>query len=259
MRFPLTHDPWLSGVLEKETWRLDLDEVFIRSLSDNRAFRDAFRKLQEERVFIYCKVSTTQLAWVQLLEEQGFHLIDTNVNFAHPIHDRARERKRAAREIAVGEGWEIRFAKIGDEEDTKTLAGNCFCYSRFHLDPAITRERADTIKAQWAGNYFRRKRGDFMILAIKDGFVAGFLQLFRQERTLIIDLIGVHENFRGIGIGCMLIDYAEIQCGDFDMIRVGTQIANASSIRFYEKQGFRVVESSYVFHFHGKDSGDKAL
>ncbi len=257
MQFPLIQDPWLSGILEKETWRVELAESFVRELTDNRSFREAFVKRQQGRVFMYSKAPTTQLSWVHLLEDLDFHLIDTNVTFAKPIRVREMEKKMAIREITVGGGWEIRFAKPGDEEGTTTLAGNCFRYSRFHLDPAISREKADTVKAQWAGNYFRGKRGDYMVLALKDGFIAGFLQVLRQERTLIIDLIGVHENYRHAGIGGMLIDYAESQCGDFETIRVGTQIANAPSLRFYEKLGFQVAASSYVFHFHGKDSGER--
>jgi len=252
MEFPLTHDPWLSDVLGKETWRVELAEAFARELTDNIAFRDAFRKRQKGRVFMYGKVPVVQLSWVHLLEDLDFHLIDTNVTFAKPISAREIEKKTAAREITAGDGWEIRFAKPEDEKGTETLAGNCFCYSRFHLDPDIPREKADMVKAQWTGNYFRGKRGDFMVVALKDGFIAGFLQLLRQEHTLIIDLIGVHENYRRGGVGGILIEYAEAQCGDFDTIRVGSQIANAPSLRFYEKLGFRVEESSYVFHFHGK-------
>ena len=252
MQLPLTHDPWLSDVLKKETWRVELAQAFARELKDNIAFHDAFRKRQEGRIFMYCKVPVTQLSLVHLLEDLDFHLLDTNVTFGKPICVRETEGKAAVREIKMGEGWNIRFANPGDEECTMTLAGRCFRFSRFHLDPAIPRERADMVKARWAGNYFRGKRGDFMVLALKDGIIAGFLQLLRQERTLIIDLIGVHENYRRGGVGGILIEYAEAQCGDFDTIRVGTQIANASSLRFYEKLGFRVEESSYVFHFHGK-------
>jgi len=210
----------------------------------NPACRRDFRNRQQGRVFIYSKVAVARLDWVRLLEEAGFHLIDTNVTLARPVKHGEWNKK--------GADLEIRFATPEDEEETTKLAGKCFTYSRFHLDQDIRREKADAVKARWAGNFFRGKRGDFMVIARKGGAIAGFLQLLRQENTLIIDLIGVGANHRRTGVGAMLIAYAEEHCGVFEAIRVGTQVANTSSLRFYERQGFRLAAAIYVFHFHGK-------
>ena len=146
----------------------------------------------------------------------------------------------------------IGFASPEDAEGVEMLAGCCFSYSRFHLDPEIPGAKANEVKARWAGNFFLEKRGDFMVVARKGGAVIGFLQLLRREDTLIIDLIGVDADRRRTGVGTMLIAYAEKHCGVFETIRVGTQMANISSLRFYERHGFMATAASYVFHFHGK-------
>lgn len=247
-------DPWLSDILGIETLRLKIDESFVKELISNQEARAALRKRQQERVFMYAKVPTTHLSCAQLLEDHDFHLIDTNVILEKQILSEKSKKKKPMYEILKGGKWEIRFAEPRDEAGTVILAKHCFFFSRFHLDPCIPDETADTIKAQWAGNYFRGKRGDLMIVALKDGVVSGFLQLLRQGSTLVIDLIGVHKEHCRLGIGGMLIEYAEVQCKDFKMLQVGTQIANAPSLRFYEKYGFLMVGSSYVFHFHGRDS-----
>jgi ribosomal protein S18 acetylase RimI-like enzyme len=131
------------------------------------------------------------------------------------------------------------------------LARRSFIYSRFHLDKAIPRETADTLKAEWVGNYFTGKRGDQMVVALVDGTIVGFLQLlYGRDKTVTIDLISVDASQRRKGIASDMIAYAEAECGDFKQIRVGTQIANVPSIRLYEKIGFRVTGAQYVFHYH---------
>jgi ribosomal protein S18 acetylase RimI-like enzyme len=74
--------------------------------------------------------------------------------------------------------------------------------------------------------------------------------LFGPEGTLIIDLIAVDERHRRKGIATGMIAYAESHCGHFETIRVGTQVANIPSLRFYERAGFLVSASNYVFHYH---------
>jgi ribosomal protein S18 acetylase RimI-like enzyme len=131
------------------------------------------------------------------------------------------------------------------------VAGRSFKYSRFHLDRAIPAELANKIKAAWVGNYFAGRRGQQMVIALVEGTIGGFVQLlYSQDKILTIDLIAVAENQRRKGIAGDMIAFAEAECGPFEHIRVGTQIANIPSMRLYEKLGFRVTEAHYVFHYH---------
>jgi ribosomal protein S18 acetylase RimI-like enzyme len=130
------------------------------------------------------------------------------------------------------------------------VARKNFVYSRFHLDRAVPNVLADKIKAEWVGNYFLGKRGDEMVVALVDERVVGFLQLLRRNENLIIDLIAVDASQRRKGIARDMIAYAESQYDDCSHIVVGTQVANIPSIRLYEKIGFRLRSSKYVFHYH---------
>ena len=67
---------------------------------------------------------------------------------------------------------------------------------------------------------------------------------------LTIDLIATMEKYRGRGIAERMIRYAEGHCHGFDTIKVGTQIANMPSLKLYERMGFRISDSQYVFHYH---------
>jgi ribosomal protein S18 acetylase RimI-like enzyme len=131
------------------------------------------------------------------------------------------------------------------------LARRSFDYSRFHLDSVIPASVADTIKAEWAGNYFAGQRGDEMVVAVMRGTVVGFLLLLRGDKGVLnVDLIAVDRDMRRKGISSDMIAYAESQCRNCSRILVGTQVANVPSIRLYEKIGFRLFASHYVFHYH---------
>jgi ribosomal protein S18 acetylase RimI-like enzyme len=167
--------------------------------------------------------------------------VDTNVVFEKPI--------APAHEFA---GYcAVRFVIPSDERQVVELARRSFVYSRFHLDSAIPKAVADTVKAEWVASYFAGKRGDEMVIALVDETVVGFLLLlWGNDGVLTIDLIAVDGNQRRKGIASDMITYAESQCHGCSRIKVGTQLANIPSIRLYEKIGFRMCMSKYVFHYH---------
>ena len=231
-------DGWLTDLLERKVYRLSVERELIEAPgSFLRELEDA---LCERQVFSYAKVRTSDLCAVRFLESLGFNLVEANVTM----------KKRIQTPLApVGEA-QVRFAQEQDREGVRSLAGRNFIYSRFHLDPLIPRNLADGVKASWAENFFFKKRGDNMVVASKDSSLAGFLQLLYSGKDLVIDLIAVEEKFRRMGIAGAMIRFAETALKGFEAMAVGTQLANVPSIRLYEKLGFRLDSSSYVFHYH---------
>ena len=59
----------------------------------------------------------------------------------------------------------------------------------------------------------------------------------------------VEEAYRRRGIAAEMIAFVESQFTPA-VIAVGTQVANLPSVRLYEKLGFRLASTQYVFHFH---------
>lgn len=238
----IIYDQWLAQVLQRDVYRLIVDDDLIKKAGD-KASREykLLSELQSGHVFIYSKVSPEALSAVRFLESQGFNLIDTNLTFGKlivPIQD------------FTSHGT-VRFAVPGDQNQVVELARRSFAYSRFHLDSAFSREIANMIRAEWVRSYFAGNRGDTMVVALADGMVAGFLLLiYGEDGSLIIDLIAVDENQRRRGVAKDMITYAESQCHGFTQIRVGTQLANAPSIRLYEGMGFKVTMAQYTFHYH---------
>jgi ribosomal protein S18 acetylase RimI-like enzyme len=234
----LTHlfrDEFLAGVLGRPSLRVEVPAVGV-----DDALVAAIAAVQGAPVFLYAKLPTDAVGAVQRLERLGFHLIDTNVTL---------ERSAAGN---WGKPGPTRSARPSDRKAVMALAGRSFALSRLHLDPQVPRAAADRSRAEWAGNFFRGRRGDDMLIAeAGEDEVAGFLQLLGpREGVLTIDLIGVAPEHRRKGLAAALIGHAASGIPGARVLRVGTQVANTPSLRLYEGLGFRIRESHYVLHYH---------
>ncbi|WHZ25201.1 MAG: hypothetical protein OJF47_004313 [Nitrospira sp.] len=228
-------DAWLATIMNRNVHRVTgvLEE-------GQKNVVEELRLLTNQPGFVFARVATQEVRTSHWLEALGFRLVDT-----------ALLLEASGLSEVVTQGTRVRFATSEDQAAVLDIARCSFRYSRFHLDPCIPRTLADEIKAQWAGNYFSRQRGDHMAVAEQDGRVVGFLQLLvAADQVLIIDLIAVHPDHRGSGLAAEMIRFVFAACGRFRMIRAGTQSANLPSLALYHKLGFHVVESSHIFHYH---------
>jgi len=226
----LTPDVWLSSLFGFPAWRAACE-----------AGGQSLALLQDGgHHFAYAKLDTTDVAISTALTDIGFRLVDTLLSFSGMPEGRSVSG--------------MRFADPGDRDAVETIAGQCFRFSRFHLDPQVPDTLANAIKAAWAANYFAGQRGEGMVIAEVEGQVAGFLQLLWAGDVLVIDLIGVVPQLQGRGIGSGMIQHAACHgTGDGRIpakMLVGTQSANAPSVRLYESLGFRMASAQHVLHHH---------
>ncbi len=221
----LTSDVWLSEIMARPVYRVAV----------NGAGNDA---LETPRGFYFARVAAHDVRITNALADLGFRIVDMGVTL---------ERAAMAEEPA---SVHVRPAVLEDRDRVMAIAREGFKYSRFHLDPAIPVSLANEIKSQWAGNFFKGQRGDQMVVAEADGRVAGFLQIIdAADGAMVIDLIAVDAQARSRGLGRAMIRWAAVRTKQ-PRLRVGTQAANADSLRFYENLGFRTVSSAYVMHLH---------
>ena len=238
----IVKDEWLSSILQRDAYKLAVNEGVIEKISDTASDEaDRLRELQSGSVFMFAKIPVASVSACKVLEALGFNLVDTNILFERSIE--------APRELTGNS--QIRFSLPEDREAVMEVARENFIFSRFHLDPMVPDDAANEIKARWAGNFYAGNRGDYMVVGVVDGVIAGFLQLLKTaDGRLIIDLIAADQRYRGRGIGSDMISFAEAQIAGCKKYVVGTQIANVPSMRLYEKLGFRVSNAQYVFHYN---------
>jgi ribosomal protein S18 acetylase RimI-like enzyme len=224
----IREDEWLAEVFGHPVFAVAPEAA--AALADHAAAND--------RGLYYAKVPTERTDQVRELEDAGLHVVDVNVTLS---------RDGAAPSQA--EGANVRPLGPADADAVLEIAGSCFRYSRFHLDPFIPRETADRVKREWVASYVAGRRGEELLVAHANGRPAGFLAVLGDRDARVIDLVGVAEDRSGRGIGSALVAaFIERHGAAASELRVGTQIANVPSLSLYARFGFRVASSAYVLH-----------
>jgi GNAT superfamily N-acetyltransferase len=234
-------DTWLTKQMLKCVYQLKEKNI------SKKYFLESWKSFKknhiDENYFVYSKINTSSVNTWQCLEIADFKLVDTNIRFELNTSPNIELREKSNVKIV--------FAKKKHENAITDIARNNFLFSRFHLDPLIDNQIANQIKQNWVKNYFYDKRGDQMVLALLNNQPVGFLQLIVNESGFIIDLIGVDKIAQGKGIASSMILFA-IKNLKRSCMKVGTQIGNIPSIKLYQKLGFILTGSDYVFHYHNK-------
>ena len=178
------------------------------------------------------------------MQSLGFRVIDCNIYLT--------KKNISTRFLKKENDDEVRWADKDDEDSVRRVAKQSFQQNRFHRDPKISNEIADSIKEKWAGNFFSGNRGDRMAVVEKNSQIVAFLLLASNEKDfLLIDLIAVLPEYQGMGIATRMIEFS---FKTFNVssteISVGTSIGNQSAINMYQKLGFKMVSSKYILHLH---------
>ena len=241
-------DTWLGQVLG-----IDAFKVVVPATSDGiPAVLDAVASsaAASRRSFFFAKIPTDRVDVVRAFTSAGFCVVDTGITL---------EREPSETDTAcVIADVRIRLAKPADEDAVCRIAGTAFVFSRFHLDPRISRETANKVKQAWVESCFRGRRGDLLLVAVRAAKPVGFLTSLSVTEggkiVRVLDLIGVDRSCQGLGIGRALTGSFISRCaGRCGVLRVGTQVANIQALNLYFRSGFHVTESVYIVHAHGRE------
>ncbi len=232
-------DSWLSERMGRPVFRIEPSETDSLAVDIGDPLSGGF---------YYAKLDVQDVDSVRGLTKLGLYVVDVAVTFrmALPVPARVPE---------PGEQVIVRGVPPSNSDEVARIAGSCFRYSRFHLDPEIPKEVADRIKHDWVRSYLDGKRGECLLEAVIDDRPVGFLAVLacRDDRGQgrVIDLVGVDTAFQGRGIGSRLVaHFVDAYQGACDYLEVGTQIANIPSLGLYQAAGFSVAGAKYVMHAH---------
>jgi ribosomal protein S18 acetylase RimI-like enzyme len=235
-------DIWLANIFGRDVFK-----VTVPRGADGAP---VFALAERGTAFYYARVPTDRIDQVRALTAAGFYLVDTALTLEQPAPS-VRQWSEQPRVV-------VRDGRAADYDAVLRIAGSCFRYSRFHLDPHITAGVANAVKREWVRSYIHRQRGERLLVADVDGMAAGFLAVLaaneKGQAVRVIDLIGVDENCQGHGVGRALVEFFVREYGrQGQLLRVGTQSANIPSLRLYEATGFRMAASAYTLHAQVKD------
>ena len=167
-------------------------------------------------------------------------LISNTVNF-----ERKYKKKRAVY-------LNCRKATKQDIFQIKKIAKEKTSNSRFVKDIYISHNFKKKYRTEWVLNFFKKKRGDFLIVAHKNEKIYGFILLVIKNSNFIIDLIVSSAKYQKRKVASSLINHVNNTYMQKEQkILAGTQSDNLIAIKMYKKLGFikkkRII---YTYHIH---------
>ena len=143
-----------------------------------------------------------------------------------------------------------RKANYSDKKNILKIAQNSPSVSRFLIDKTISKKFKKNYKKEWILNYFRRKRGDNLLLAFLNKTIFGFILLIKKKNEVIIDQIVVDKKYVKKKVGTSLINYlSKLYFNNGKLtIKAGTSIDNRVAKKFYLKNGFKKFDTYFIYH-----------
>ena len=225
-------DKWLSSQLGYSAY--NIDNISLKNFN--------FLSYKSKNILITIK---SKKKFKNLfLKKNQIKLIEKNITFLKS----SRKKK-----IEINYFKNIRPANIFDKKPILDIAGNSFIKSRFYKDKNIKKRLAKKIKRNWLLNFFRKKRGEYLIVSEVNKKVVGFLLILKNQKDYIIDLIAVKKIYQNLGLGTKMIEFLENKILKQNKVKiyVSTQSDNKDSIKLYIKNKFKVKYKKYVYHFNG--------
>lgn len=201
-------------------------------------------KIAKENGFKYitCKIKSQDTSLIKYLESLGFYLSDIGVTWAI-------ESNKFLNESNIRNSMIEKSIFVATEENIpmlKKIIKTLFSASRFYSDPFYSKGEADNLYQAWIENSVKGIEADIVYCIQDTGFIT--CKKVTQNMGKII-LIGIQENFRGKGVGKILVNEAMewFKKSNINLVNVRTQLSNISSMNFYAKLGLYIQEYDLVF------------
>jgi len=191
------------------------------------------------------RINTANLTACRALENTGFHLIECYLELEHNL----KNIPSVKTEANISPFIERELYQL------EKIALESFRYSRFHMDPEISKPGADRSRAEWVKNACMG-RAELVLVSHESDMPSGFVICMKStiNQSVIgkLDLIAVHPSYRRRTIGYYLTIAFLTHCKNqgYSSAHVGTQAHNIPSLRMYDKAGFVIKNSFYSYHKH---------
>ena len=147
-----------------------------------------------------------------------------------------------------------RNAKKNDIKQISNIAKENHLNSRFILDKLIPAKFKKEYRSEWVKNFFKKTRGDYLLVAYKNNNILGFVLILKKKQQFVIDLIVSGKKHRKKKVATSLINYINNKImKKKDKIFAGTQKDNIAAIKMYKNLGFiRKKNETFCYHIHSR-------
>lgn len=204
---------------------------------------------------VVCKVHSNELPAIHALEQRGFLLMDTLLDFVFDFSCTPIEEINPPRR---DKQLTIRRAKPADLSALMVINEKAFTgyFGRYHVDPQMPPGTATRIYVEWMRSAFEGW-ADWILVGEMDGKIAGSAlwrqALAAQEKNspgvAYCDMVVVDPEFQGSGLGTALMRHGMGIARDVAQYLVGpVHICNYSVQRTLQKVGWKIFGDRHSFH-----------
>jgi dTDP-4-amino-4,6-dideoxy-D-galactose acyltransferase len=201
---------------------------------------------------LICRIPLTELVWIQTLEKFGFFTADVQCPLIYANMQSISLPTRTKVETV------IREARPQDFADISSFGKTAFGKSHLYTDSKLPTDLSDKLHEEWLKNDILKNRAKFTLVAELNGKIIGFIStLWDEVQQKIfgfghghIDLMAVHWNWQGYGVGRLLLSRAleRLSQEGASRVTVSTQATNLNAIRLYQQAGFTLSGFEITLH-----------
>lgn len=190
----------------------------------------------------------------EALADSGFRLISVRSSYELDIGPDARQAS-VPPGITIDRHTESPVA-IPDAQLAE-LALTIGASSRYFKDRRVPPSIARALYLRWLQNSLRGGYAAEVLIASAQGRVVGLHSIRVDGPRGIVDLIGVVPACQGTGVGRALLDEGIAWCArrGLSHVEVVTEAENIAASRFYERRGFMLRRTEFVWHWHAGSLG----
>lgn len=183
------------------------------------------------------------------VQPENYRLLDVGgqVSYCKSLEGRTQSKGQASPDDTIS-------LYQGDDENESLLqlallSGHL---SRFRVDPWLPSGSFERLYRQWLSNNLKNKESSRVYIAGTREGPEGMLTATWRQGHGTIDLLAVRQDAQGKGIGTKLLEHFENEAVNFDanQLLVKTQMTNDVARRTYERNGYTLKDSLYVYHLY---------
>ena len=201
------------------------------------------------------KVRALDSSMTHALEENGFLLMDTSLNF---LCDFSRTTSGGSDGWRQPDGLTTRRAEPKDEPEVLVVSEKAFTgfFGRYHADPRMPAGAAVSVYRDWILSAFRGW-ADWILVAEIDRRIVGYGIWKKPSRCEVsqaielahYSLAGVHPDFAGRGIYSALArDGMQIARAEARFVDGPVHVSNFPVHRALHRLGWKIADAKHSFH-----------
>jgi GNAT superfamily N-acetyltransferase len=213
------------------------------------------RLTDRETQCVVCKVHSNELLAIHALEQRGFLLMDSLLDF---VFDFSRTPIEEINPPRRDKQLKIRRAKPADLSALMAINEKAFTgyFGRYHADPQMPPGTATKIYAQWVRSAFQGW-ADWILVAEVDGRIAGYglwrkpLEIEARNSLSVAhyDLAAIDPEFLGRGLWTALMFDGMGIARNYAQYLVGpVHVCNYPVQHTLQKLGWRISSARHSFH-----------